>query len=168
VTAPQSARPGESPGRFWRFWLRVAVKLFLRAGWYPLAVLVAHAVLSLLFHAYRAWPPLDCPMHLLGGIAGAHFLSRSFSAIPADLISPRIRPALEALVIVGLVALAAVMWEFAESLSDRWLRTRAQGGLTDTLGDLAVGIGGALAYLGVAWARGTLGAVDPLDLGEGK
>jgi hypothetical protein len=141
---------------------RVAVRLLLRAGWFPLAVLAAHAVLSLVFHAYKAWPPLDGPMHVLGGIAGAHFLARSFAALPADWIAPRIRPALEAVVVVGMVALAAVTWEFAEWLSDRWLRTRAQGGLTDTLGDLAVGIGGALAYLGVAWARGTLGAVDPL------
>lgn len=144
--------------------LRVAAKLFLHAGWFPLAVLAAHAVLSLGFHAYKAWPPLDGPMHALGGIAGAHFLSRSFAAIPAEWIAPRIRPALEVVVVVGLIALAAVAWEFAEALSDRWLRTRAQGDLTDTLGDIAVGLGGALAYLGVSWGRGTLGRVDLLDL----
>jgi hypothetical protein len=146
-----------------RFWSRVALKLVARAGWAPIAVLAAHVVLSLVFRAYKAWPPLDVPMHLVGGISGAYFLSRSFAAVPEAWIAARVRPAFEAVVVVGLVTLAAVAWEFAESLSDRWLRTRAQGGLTDTLGDLAIGILGALIYLVVAWLRGTLGRPDPLE-----
>ncbi|HEV8700290.1 MAG TPA: hypothetical protein VGV60_03350 [Candidatus Polarisedimenticolia bacterium] len=96
---------------------------------------------------YVAYPPTDVAMHFLGGIAIAYFLWRA--AVLASQSGPLGTIGLTGLgvMVFGLTCAAAVFWEFAEYLSDRWLGTRAQLGLEDTLGDMLVGIMGGLAFL---------------------
>jgi hypothetical protein len=100
--------------------------------------------------AYRSYPPIDIPMHYLGGVAIAFFLSRCFAAVPADVVSGRGRPIIEAICVVALTISVAVGWEFAEFFTDRFLGTHAQLGLEDTLLDLALGALGGASYLLVA------------------
>ena len=135
------------PGR----WL---VRSLREAGWAPAAVFAAHVVASRLLGLYGAYPSLDVPMHVFGGVAIAHFLWRSAAlASEAGLLGSPNRTGLLAIVL-GTTCAAAVGWEVAEFLSDQWLGTSAQLGLEDTLGDLLLRIAGGAAYAGVAWLRG--------------
>jgi hypothetical protein len=133
-----------------------------------MGVFLLHVFFAKVLKLYGPYPHLDVPMHLLGGIAMAYFLSRCFSALPEGVVTPgSSRRALEAIAVTSLTATGAVFWEFAEFISDRFFGCRAQGGLQDTMGDLAVGILGATLYALIAWRRGALGRVDPIDRPEG-
>jgi hypothetical protein len=112
----------------------------------PIAVFLLHVVASRGLNAYAWYPPLDIPMHFAGGLAIAHFFARGLAALPDEAVAARWRRLLFGAATFALTATAAVFWEFAEFLSDRYFGTRAQGGLGDTLLDMALGIAGGLAY----------------------
>jgi len=107
---------------------RIGVALLVRAGWAPLLVFLLHVFISGAINSYILYPPLDIPMHFLGGVAMAYFLARSFSALPEDALSRWLRPIAEAVFVVSLTATSSVLWEFAEFTSDRFF------GLTPSLG----------------------------------
>ena len=48
------------------------LEILKKAGWAPITVFVAHLVASEI-GGYDVFPPLDTPMHLLGGVAIAFF-----------------------------------------------------------------------------------------------
>ncbi len=130
-------------------WLQHTLR---RAAWAPIAVFGLHTVSSFI-GLYGVWPPLDIPMHFLGGIAITYFFGQAFrAAAEMDLLG---RPAaiLYRVTVFTLTCSSTVFWEFAEFLSDRYLGSHAQKGLEDTLGDMLVGILGALAFLAFAAAR---------------
>jgi len=119
----------------------------IEAGWAPLGVFGLHVVASRVLHLYVVYPPADIAMHGLGGIAIAYFFWRAARrASEAGAIGTLNRAGLGVLVF-GLTCAAAVFWEFAEYLSDRYMGTKAQLGLEDTLGDMLVGIVGGAAFL---------------------
>ena len=124
-----------------------------KAGWAPILVFVAHMILWHGVGAYAAFPPLDTPMHLLGGLAIAFFLwtAYSISARSGTLGRPN-NTAIAVLTLTSTVA-SAVLWEFAEFLSDRYLGTNTQKGLEDTLLDLLLGLVGGAIFVGIAWFR---------------
>jgi len=127
-------------------WLLTTLR---RAAWAPIVVFGLHAVSSMA-GLYGVWPPLDIPMHFLGGIAIAYFFGHAFrAAAETDLLG---RPAdiLYGVTVFALTCSSTVFWEFAEFLSDRYLGSHAQKGLEDTLGDMLVGILGGLAFLAAA------------------
>jgi hypothetical protein len=131
--------------------------LWWRAGWMPTAVFLLHVFISRVLNGYILFPPLDIPMHFLGGVAIAFFFSRCSALVPASVISGPARPLAQAVVVFGLTGTATVFWEFAEFFSDRLFGTHAQLGLEDTLLDMALGVAGGLAYLASAHLRATLG-----------
>jgi hypothetical protein len=116
------------------------------AAWAPLSVLGAHAVASLGFDAYRRFPPLDLPMHFLGGAAIAFFFDRLGRAARSRGLLGAPAPIVRAVLLMSLATSAAVFWEFAEFFSDRFLGTRAQLGLEDTLLDMFLGFAGGAGY----------------------
>src|SRR5262245_18585706 len=127
-----------------RQWLLSAL---LQAGWAPAGVFLLHAFASRVLHLYEHQPASDIAMHSLGGIAIAFFFWREgFLAAGAGVLGAINRTGLSVMVF-GLTCAAAAFWEFGEYLSDRYLGTRAQLGLDDTLGDMLVGIVGGLAFL---------------------
>jgi uncharacterized membrane protein len=105
------------------------------------------------FGAYVAFPPLDAPIHLLGGLAIAFFLWTTYSigARSGTLGRPN-STAIAALTLTSTAA-CAVLWEFGEFLSDRYLGTNTQKGLEDTLLDMLLGLVGGAIFVGVAWFR---------------
>ncbi|HVS18673.1 MAG TPA: hypothetical protein VMT18_08750 [Planctomycetota bacterium] len=121
----------------------------VRAAWPPLAVFAAHVVASRALNAYERWPHLDVAMHFAGGAAIACFFGRAVEALARRREWLRLDRRVLALLVFALTVTAAVLWEFAEFLSDRYAGTAAQRGLEDTLGDLLLGLVGGLAY--VAW-----------------
>jgi hypothetical protein len=132
-------------------------RLWWRAGWMPTAVFLLHVFISRVVNGYILFPPLDIPMHFLGGVAIAFFFSRCLAFVPAGIISGAPRRVLQALLVFSLTGTATVFWEFAEFFSDRLFGTHAQLGLEDTLLDMALGVAGGIAYLASAYQRATLG-----------
>jgi hypothetical protein len=60
------------------------------------------------------------------------------------------RPRVElALLVVGLGALLAVLWELGEWAGNAWLDRRIQVGYPDTMGDLAAGLAGSVTAAAV-------------------
>ena len=114
------------------------------AGWAPAGVFAIHVVASLGLDAYNRLPGLDVPMHVLGGAAMAHFLTDLVLRAQDD---PRVGPltrAVERVLVVTTTCCISVLWEFAEWGADRWLHTRVQIGLDDTLLDIALGVTGSV------------------------
>jgi hypothetical protein len=147
-----------NPFRFGR-WL---VQTMRDAAWAPILVLALHLVASKLLNAYAIWPDLDVPMHFAGGIAIAYFfhiMSRLGSS--CGVLGPFHRLT-QCLLVFGLTSAAAVGWEFAEFLADRYFGTRMQlGDLNDTLKDLLLGIAGGSSFLVAefVWSRFSQAAI---------
>lgn len=136
------------------------------AAWAPMLVLAFHLIASKIFDAYSAWPDLDVPMHLIGGIASAYwFHTASLHGSACSVLGPFHRLT-HCLLVIGLTCAAAMGWEFAEFLSDRYLGTRMQcGDLNDTLLDMFLGMVGGIAFLTAAWTRGRLKPSIPSPTG---
>ncbi len=146
---------------------RIGAALLFRAGWAPLLVFLLHVFISRVVNGYILYPPLDIPMHFLGGVAMAYFLANCFSALPKDAIAHSLRPLAAVVFVVSLTTTSTVFWEFAEFASDAVFGTHAQLGLDDTLLDMALGIAGAMAYAATTWRLGLLGAVLPIHPNAG-
>ena len=133
--------------------MKALVETLWKAGWAPVLVFVAHMILWQGVGAYEAFPPLDTPMHLLGGLAIAFFFWTAYSicARTGTLGQPN-STAIAMLTLTSAVA-STVLWEFAEYLSDRYLGTNTQKGLEDTLLDMLLGLAGGAIFVGVAWFR---------------
>lgn len=127
------------------------VESLRKAAWAPALVFVAHMILWHGVGAYEAFPPLDTPMHLLGGLAIAFFFWTAYSicARTGAFGQPN-NTAIAVLTLTSAVA-SAVLWEFGEYLSDRYLGSNTQKGLEDTLLDMLLGIVGGAVFVGVAW-----------------
>ncbi len=126
-----------------------------KAGWAPTLVFAAHMILWHGVGAYEAFPPLDTPMHLLGGLAIAFFLWTAYSVGARTGVLGRPNSTAIAALTLTSTAACAVLWEFAEYLSDRYLGTTTQKGLEDTLLDLLLGLVGGAIFVGAAWIRRT-------------
>lgn len=130
-------------------WMQCIILTVRKGIWLPLAVLIIHEICAHAYgNLYEVWPPLDIPMHFLGGVAiayfGAVFLSQSAQKkiliIQSELMT--------SILILALTLSAATGWEYVEWLSDHTLGTQTQKGLDDTLFDTVVGlIGGCLFVL---------------------
>jgi hypothetical protein len=119
-------------------------RLVAPAAWAPLVVFVVHVILDRGLGAYDAQPWLDLPMHVCGGMAVAYVIRTALRRLadPAGEADPSISGDL--LIVTG-TATVAILWEFAEFGVDRMLGTTLQGGLPDTMKDLAMGLLGAVA-----------------------
>lgn len=132
--------PQEAPSAGLR---AIAGGIWRLGGWAPAAVFALHVILHEVFDAYARIPHLDVPMHVAGGAAIALVAWRSFGWVVTGVFPPMIRLAF----VVGLTSFAAVVWELAEFLSDRYLGTRVQTGLEDTLLDMTMGLVGGFGYV---------------------
>ncbi len=121
----------------------------------PAVVLIAHILRVFLLTPYTSF---DMLMHFLGGasICASALLfgriARRRGALPADTPSWLIGVAL-----LGTVALVGVFWEFHEFALDQIFHTAAQGGLADTMSDLALDLlGGVAMVLATPWIAGRM------------
>ena len=122
-----------------------------QGGLPPTAVFLFHVIAARGFDAYGYFPWLDIPMHFLGGVAIAYFFHRtSIAASELGIIGP-FHPVTHAILVFSLTCAAAVFWEFAEFLADRYFGANAQLGLEDTLGDMFLGICGGVTLLITRW-----------------
>ena len=135
-------------------WLRLTLR---DAAWLPLVVLAAHLIAAYALRLYQIVPQLDIPLHLLGGAAIGWLAHRGIAnAEPLDLWAAH-HPITHVVSCMGVVALAAVLWECAEFIADALFAVGAQRGLTDTMKDLALGlIGGALSIVAIIGVAGSI------------
>lgn len=115
-------------------------------GWAPLFVFSLHVVLGRGVRAYDLFPSIDVPMHVLGGVAIAVFVSGCFRRLPRTMAQASRVTVLECVLIVSLAATAAVFWEFAEFSLDQLTGSNVQVSLPNTMKDLAMGMAGAIAF----------------------
>lgn len=141
--------------------LQLSKEIWRSGFWAPLAVFLAHVILSLTFNAYERLPAVDIPIHLLGGIAIAFFFSRTLGILGDYGMVNRVDGLVRAILLVALTATAAVSWEFAEFVSDRVFGTQAQEGLEDTLLDMLLGIMGGSTMVLFLWMKDGYEAMRP-------
>jgi hypothetical protein len=106
-----------------------------------LVVFCVHIVVAKGFNAYISYPWLDIPAHIFGGVAMAYFILVCV-AYSQDFLGS-IPKAIQLVAAFGLTAVVAIVWEFAEFLSDLAFGTRLNLGVSDTLSDLFFGLLGA-------------------------
>ena len=128
--------------------MKALVESLWKAGWAPILVFVAHMILWQGVGAYEAFPPLDTPMHVLGGLAIASFFSAMYPLYARTGVFGQPNSTAIAVFTLTSTVASAVFWEFAEFLSDRYLGTNTQKGLEDTLLDMLLG------RLNVCYGRG--------------
>ena len=133
--------------------MNTLVESLYKAGWAPFLVFVTHMILWHGVGAYKVFPPLDTPMHLVGGLAIAFFLWTVYSVSARSGALGRPNSTATAILTLTSTAACAVLWEFAEYLSDRHLGTNTQKGLEDTLLDLLLGFVGGAIFVGAVWLR---------------
>lgn len=125
-------------------WTLDAIK---RSGWPAIALFSFHVIAAGGFHAYERFPPLDIPMHILGGLVIAYFFHGACLAASSHRIFGPFHRITHMVLIFALTGTATVFWEFGEFISDRIFGTHAQLGLEDTLGDMLLGICGGIILL---------------------
>ncbi len=109
---------------------------------WPVIVLALHTFLTIT-GGYYWWAHVDKIMHVLGGmsIALSGLAVIDFYTTGGELkISNRL---ITATIVLGLVALAAVSWEFLEFTLDHIASTHMQPSLADTMEDILAGLCGA-------------------------
>lgn len=128
-------------------WVDAAIAATRRAIWLPVAVLATHVVASRLLHAYAIFPQFDTPMHMIGGFSVAYPAAVFIKTLSSRGLIRRPRALVSAVLVIATVAAAAVLWECAEYLSDRFVGTYSQQGPVDTVLDVVFGIVGGLMFV---------------------
>jgi hypothetical protein len=138
----------------WR-WLAGTLR---QAGWAPLLVLAFWAIAAAGFDAYERYPSLDMPTHFCGGVSIAYLTSVGVVRL-APLLGAA-HPLLRGAMAIGATAVAAIVWEFMEYLSDLFLGTHLNLGVRDTLSDLFFGLLGATFFVALragSWLKARAG-----------
>jgi len=130
-----------------------AAALARRAAWAPAGVFAVHLVAARVLGLYEAWPPIDIPAHLMGGVAIAFFFGASFDLAVERGWFPPLDRRLRFALWLGLTALAAIGWEAFEYVATIALFERGIPGYEDTLADLLLGLVGGAAYGAVDFRR---------------
>lgn len=126
--------------------IKTVRNIVLFSAWFPLLIFASNAVVWH-FHVYEYWPPVDIPMHFLGGVAITYFFWKLFnSSIKSKLLRP-IQSGILFLLVFSLTCTTTVFWEFAEYILDHTIASNVQLGLEDTLLDMLLGIVGGCAFL---------------------
>src|SRR5688500_9536826 len=113
------------------------------AAWAPLLVLGIH-VMAHVLNTYERFPNLDLPMHFFGGLAMAFLLHRtSITACRSGITRPY-HPGRHRLFVSTSTFIVALSWEFSEFVTGWYSAGKTREGMTDTIGDLVLGIIGSL------------------------
>lgn len=119
-----------------------------KGGWAPISVFIFHMIASKGFDAYEIFPLLDIPMHFIGGVVICYFFAICAKAPNAFFLLGRHTKLSLFVILVALTGTTTVVWEFAEWISDQYFGQNAQLGVTDTMGDMFLGLfGGSIVAL---------------------
>jgi hypothetical protein len=121
------------------------LRLLLRAGWAPLAVLLFHQ--SIMRAPNRQ--QLDFLMHYSGGVAISFFLWHALDCFAHWF--GKLTPFARYVFTFTLACTVGLFWEFAELFSDIVLHTHIQYNVRETMRDLIADATGALTTLTLTW-----------------
>jgi hypothetical protein len=113
------------------------------AAWAPLAVLGFYA-LGLTFRLFKLFPPLDIPVHFMGGVVVTYFYRvaiRNSQNLVGEIPFP-----IQVLFAITCTGTTTILWEFYENILDYFAGTQMVRGVQDTIVDLFVGLLGALVF----------------------
>jgi hypothetical protein len=116
------------------------MKCALRFAWAPAVVLILHAILESTFGS-----KVDPYLHVLGGAACQYFFYNVLS-LPFSWIGTLTRFA-KIIFAFTLTCTVATLWELGEFILDRYAGTHLQESIPETIGDLALGLSGAIIVL---------------------
>jgi hypothetical protein len=126
------------------------IKLLLKAGWAPIAVMLLHAAVA----STRWRVPLDFTIHFLGGISIAFF---SFHAIDCfKKFLGETTTLLSYVLSFTAACTVGVFWELGEFASDVYLGTHIQQSIRETMSDLIADVSGATLSLLLIFLVGRL------------
>ncbi len=110
---------------------------------WPALVFAIHLLSQELgFYNKITW--LDTPMHFIGGMAIAAGSYSIFSHLEKKN-ELKTNSIVKIFLAISITALAAVLWEFSEYISDSILHSHMQSSIYDTMKDLNMGLLGAIA-----------------------
>ena len=121
------------------------LRLLLRAGWAPLAVLIFH---QKIMHAPNR-QQLDFVMHYSGGVAISFFLWHTLDCFAHRF--GQLTVLARYLFTFTLACTVGLFWEFAELFSDVMLGSHIQYNVRETMRDLIADATGALTTLTLTW-----------------
>ncbi len=125
--------------------ISLLTRLFIRAGWAPVTVLILHAIVAKT--SYRQ--QLDFMMHFSGGAAIAYFLFEAQHCLKSILGIPT--PFGRYLFAFAMANTVGVFWEFGELFSDMYWHTHIQQNIHETMFDLIADSTGAATSLVAIW-----------------
>lgn len=121
--------------------MRQLLRLLLRFGWAPLAVLALHQAVM-----RTPWrQALDFVMHYSGGVAIAFFVWHALHYLAAWFGT--LTSFGRYVFTFALACTVGLFWEFAELASDVFYHTHIQHSIRETMGDLIADATGALTTL---------------------
>ncbi|MBE2284199.1 MAG: hypothetical protein IAE77_12150 [Prosthecobacter sp.] len=121
------------------------IRLMLRAGWAPVAVLIFHRVIF-----NTPWrQPLDFVMHYSGGVAISYFLWHALDCFASWFGT--LTAFARYLFTFALACTVGLFWEFAELLSDVVYHTHIQHSIHETMRDLIADATGAMTTLALVF-----------------
>lgn len=120
---------------------RLLLRLLVNPGWAPLGVVVLHLGLA----EFGLTQNFDQHLHFLGGAALAYFVQGLLARLHSNGVT--VSGWIQYLLAFTAACTVALLWEFWEFASDRWLGTMLQKSLHDTNLDLVLGSLGAIAAL---------------------
>jgi hypothetical protein len=112
---------------------------------FPLLVFLLDIVLNFVFDLGKTFPSQDIPLHFLGGFSIAYSFVLLLNFFKEEKLLALNAKSIFILVIVSLVCLAAVLWEFYEFLMFLIFELNMQPSVNDIVGDLFFGFLGGLA-----------------------
>ncbi|MFZ2282037.1 MAG: hypothetical protein WAW39_29840 [Prosthecobacter sp.] len=121
------------------------LRLLLRAGWAPLAVLIFHQ--KIMRAPWRQ--QLDFVMHYSGGVAISFFIWHALDCFAHWFGS--LTPFARYLFTFALACTVGLFWEFAELFSDVVFGSHIQHSVRETMRDLIADATGALTTLTLTW-----------------
>ncbi|WP_395740020.1 hypothetical protein [Prosthecobacter sp.] len=125
--------------------MKPLLRLLLRAGWAPVAVLFFH---QLIIHSPNR-QKLDFVMHYSGGVAISFFIWHALDCFAHWF--GQLTAFARYLFTFSLACTVGLFWEFAELFSDIVLHTHIQYSIRETLRDLVADATGAMTTLTGVW-----------------
>ena len=116
---------------------------------FPLGVVTLHVILSQAFDAYDRLTWIDIPIHLLGGVAIGYFFSAVLVRLQVAGVVGPLDVVVHAILVISLVAVAVVSWEFLEFAFDKVFETNVQRSISNIMRDQFVGLVGGAVILAV-------------------